>query len=349
MKEIIMRTSLLGLVALLFSLSVLANTTDSREFTYAGSRSIEEFVLQAEKTRTEYRTEQVPRTCYRTVLAGYRTECRSVPYRVCHNQPPQCRNVRQPDGSMRRACTPARQACQTRYRTECRQVPVYRQEPYTCYETVRVPYQVFDRHVEANVVVILSDTQVSSISEQFTLELTGNDLKLALKGSGKVLAISQKNIRNEMLEGKEVIFAEFRVSFVDAIQVNNSFNRGIGQLSVDAFEIIANIPQGVDKSLLGVHLSIEKKKTLARNDVVIRRQLQLNEFELTDRSNLERKLSIDLARLNAGLGSGRYEMKMRLFLNMNSVDILNRSQFPNLSTESGQKFRIKKNGQVVIK
>ena len=136
--------SLILSIALLAGLNVSASTVDSYNLPITGVQTEENFTMNAVQTKTEYKNETVANTCYRTVFAGYRQECRQEPVVICY-----------PGG-------PAGQVCSTRFETRCYQVPQYRQEAYTCYQTISVPYEVFNNYVKALVNVKLPNVPAGS-------------------------------------------------------------------------------------------------------------------------------------------------------------------------------------------
>lgn len=159
MKALVLGSLLCGLMS-----SAIANTRDTKyiTFTSAGSTTVD---LSADKTHTEYRQETQARTCYRQVIVGYQTQC----------TPPR------PDRP-----------------GQCRQYPVYRNMPYTCYVTVSVPYEVFDYKVEAKVGFELGDYALTTpMTVKVTLD--GNTLSYSATGA------PQHIIQRELVSGTTTV------------------------------------------------------------------------------------------------------------------------------------------------
>lgn len=72
--------------------------------------------------------------CYRTIVAGHRRDCRQVPYEECEGKPLEfARSAKAAKPKPGRSLGPVRTpACETKTRTECRDLPYFREEPYPC-------------------------------------------------------------------------------------------------------------------------------------------------------------------------------------------------------------------------
>ena len=68
----------------LSSLNISASTVDSYTLPIKGVQAEENFSMNATQTKTEYRSETVANTCFRTVFSGYRQECRQEPEVICY-------------------------------------------------------------------------------------------------------------------------------------------------------------------------------------------------------------------------------------------------------------------------
>jgi hypothetical protein len=332
-----MKSIILSLCLIFTALTASASSVDQRQFSFNGPRSLEQFDLAADLTRTEYRIETIAKTCYRQVLDYYRTDCYSRPVQRCTYRQPVCRDVRGSDGRIRRVCSGGGNYCQTVYVRECRQVPVYRSEPYTCYEQVRVPYEVFERKVEAKVSVVLNDAPAGQTAqENFTVELRGNVLTLRVSGSGNFLITKLENISGEIENGVEKINAQYQVNFYDMQPLRDLFNTGVSSLEVSRTQIVAKVPYELETELVGVHMDLERKKLFAKNPVIIKRVLNPNEYLLG-----AGELSINIP---GALAKGRYALKLKLFLKGDGA-ILNAQQLSQTSVTKEIKFKINKVGE----
>ncbi len=186
-----MRSTLVAMVLSLVVGSAFASTIESQTVFFDGSQAQEVLNLKTEKTRTEYREERVARTCYRTVVAGYRTVCRRPP-------PPQPQ--------------------------QCWREAVYRTVPYTCYETIRVPYEVFENYVDANIAINYSQLPEGlNAAENITATLNGDLLTLRSNGSKKLIVELNSLQQNRRVEGNTILIdAVATLNFHDAIKVQSA-------------------------------------------------------------------------------------------------------------------------------
>lgn len=186
-----MRSTLVAMALSCVVGSVFASTIDSQSVRFDGSQVQEVLNLRTEKTRTEYREERVARTCYRTVVAGHRTVCRRPP-------PPQPQ--------------------------QCWREPIYRTVPYTCYETRRVPYEVFENYVDANITINYSQLPEGLVaSENITATLNGDLLTLRSNGSKKLIVELNSLTQNRRMEGNTLMLdAVATLNFHDALKVQEA-------------------------------------------------------------------------------------------------------------------------------
>ncbi len=188
-----MRSTVVALVLSLVVGSAFASTIESQTVFFDGSQTQEVLNLKAEKTRTEYRDERVARTCYRTEIVGYRTVCRRPP-------PPQPQ--------------------------QCWREAVYRTIPYTCYETIRVPYEVFENYVDAAVTINYSQLPEGLVAaENITATLNGDLLTLRSNGSKRLIVELNSLQQNRTMQGNTLMIDAVAIlNFHDAQKVKAALN-----------------------------------------------------------------------------------------------------------------------------
>lgn len=332
---------------LLSSVSAWSNTVDTKEIIYNGQRSVEQFALSTEATRTEYEYRDVQRTCYRSVT-DYRYECRSEPVRRCTTRPRTCRTVRDRYGNTRRVCSGGGQVCQTEYRRVCRNYPYTRQVPYTCVDRVRTPVQVFDHYVEADVMVrITQDESVANPNELIKFILNGDNFTHQVNGSGNYLVTVNKTQNSQRDGDVERKMIDVNVNIQNAQFLNEYAVASLKNLTVETTSINAVITMSdFDVNKFGVYLQIEKKNLFSRDDMLINRELSANEITVYN-SNEGLKVGANLTQLNRELEKGTYEVKLKVFPKAINAD--NISQFNIQSKELEQRLKVKSNGEVTIK
>jgi hypothetical protein len=283
---------LTALLILVFSLSVLASS-ETQTFFYDGTQDDVNLSLRSEETHTEYRYEQRRTICHRQDV-DYTT--------VCHPTP---------NG------------------TVCSTVPYYRTISYPCIQTVRIPYEVKDYDVDANVNLNISSIPGIPVGETFKVTLDGDNLSISALGSKRFFIILDKRDVSSRTQGTvKFIDAKYSVSLIEAnpilkaLQVSNiSFKDG----SV-SFKTGANI-QG-----LGFSLNVTKSPLLSSDTILFDRELASNEIQLRPQGVGSEAL-INFQRIGVELSSGRYKITAKAFFKYQGA-LLNASQFN--TTEASQ-------------
>ena len=297
-------TFVAGLLALIVG-NAVASTVDTQTVSFDGSAREVTFQLKAEETRTEYRSETVARTCYRTVMAGQR--------RVCRRPTP---------------TTPG----------QCWSEPIYRTVPYTCYETVRVPYQVFENYVDANVAVNFGEVPAGfTANERITATLSGDRLTLTSVGT-KTLVLELANItENRRMNGNtEMIDAVATVKFHDAAAVKNALK--LSNASVKKSVLTYNLGP-----IAGVQLAHTLKIV---DNPILGGSTTLFDAELGDVLSRETRgnttaMSIAFRDvLGRDLGAGRYNVTAKAAFKA-GVSVMNASELGELSVEKSILYKIR--------
>jgi hypothetical protein len=287
---------IVGLFTILISLSVFADSGETRSFLYDGSQSTVEMLLRGEKTHTEYRYERRQTTCSRREVMGHRTVC---------------------TGGGRSG--PGRPAPRT-----CRTVPVYRTVYYPCTQTVTIPYEVKDYDVEARVVVDvnkLSDNLQSV--EEIKVRLMGDSLSIDVHGSKKFIAVLRsREVQNSMSGAVKYLDASFGVDLVPAAPVLNSLE--VSHIYFEDNKITFKLGKETRGRFLGFSLNIMKRPILGSNTVLFDRELSSVEYSID--GDL---VTIDLSNTGVELRGGRYGITPRVFFN-HAGKVLNRDQFNSL-------------------
>lgn len=319
------------LLSLVFSVSLFASTGETRSFRFDGSQRSNTLTLEGTKTHTEYRYEQRARTCYRQVLVGYRNVCR----RVRTGSRCTTRNGQ-------RVCTPV-------YTRRCTRRPVYRSEPYTCYETVRVPYEVFDYYTQANVNFTFAPTPAGiNANEQLKVRLNGDDLSTSVNSSGKLILLYDRQETAYMDNGTKFINVQYFIEFVDLEKALAPLRGGIQLAEVKEDALIFNageIPQDMSYKF---KLNIQKNRFLLSDPVLFSGDLNQGDLEISN-MNGRSEVKVNLANLGVKLGKGRYKMSFRTEVNLPMDRILNSRDIPALKYDVNKKLKVKRNGEVRIR
>lgn len=280
---------LMSVLMMVFAMSAFA--TDSQVFVYDGSQDSIELTLNSEKTHTEYRYEQRPAICYRTVV-HYRT--------VCQN-------------------TPQGRHCQT--------IPYYQQIPYHCMQTVRIPYEVKDYDVQASVSLSVAALPEFSSRETLRATLRGENLVVTAEGSKKYIILeTAKNVRSQMTGSVKYIQAAYGIELVEAAPVVNALS--ISNISLQ--KNILNVKMGpvARPDLIGYSLQVLKNPVVGSSTELFDRELSSNEMTLTS-EGAGTLGTVSLESLGVKMGSGRHTLTARAFFKK-AGKVLNASQFESL-------------------
>jgi hypothetical protein len=319
------------LLSFVFSLSLFASTGQTQQFNFDGSVRSNSLNLSGTKTHTEYRYEQVRRTCYRQVIVGYRDVCRNVQT-----------GTRCTTRNGNRVCTPV-------YTRRCTRRPIYRSRPYTCYETVRVPYEVHDYNTLANINFTFAPTPVGvRANENLKVSLNGDSLTTTVESSGKLILLYDKQQSSFMDNGTKVINTNYFIEFVDLEKAIAPMRGGIHLTEITASELVFEAGEMPEDMSYIFKLKLTKKKLFSRNLILINRELNGNDMTVTN-LNGRSVIRIKLDNANVDLAKGRYKMAFQTSLDVPADRILNSADIPGLKFDVNRKFKVKKDGTVLIK
>jgi hypothetical protein len=302
----------------------------SETFTFNGAQRSNSVNLQSEKWHTEYRYERRADTCYRREFAGYRQQCR----RVRTGSRCTTRNGR-------RVCTPT-------YTRRCTRVAVYRTVPYTCYRDVRVPYQVFDYYVDAAVNFTFGELpQGTTAREDFTVNLNGDAENTSVRSSGNLLILANKSVESYMNGDTKMMSVNYFVEFMDLQKAIAPIQSGIQLREIEDGKFRFEVGKMSEAFGYKVALKVKRKRFLLSDPVLVNRTLNQDDYRIIQ-GNTSTIIEVDAAKVNVSLNKGRYEVTLQVGLDVDHSAVLNASDIPNLKAKMKKKFKVKKNGDVVI-
>jgi hypothetical protein len=289
---------LIGLLSLAISFSTLGSSGETKTFIYDGSAPSVQMILKGEKTHTEYRIEDRRTTCFRTEFAGYRT--------ICTGGPSGPRGPRGP--------------------RNCYQQPVYRQVAYSCIEQVRIPFEVKDFDVDANVMIDVSKltSVMTSASEKFIVTLNGDDLSLSVVGSKNYFVVLKKqDVRAQMNGSVKFIDALYATELIEAAPILKALT--MTKISLEDTGLTVKMGPVATRENIAFSLNIVKKRTLASDIILLDRELAMNETVLTTTENSSTAV-FDVTKLGVDLTGGKFGLTAKAYLKV-SGPVLNNSQF----------------------
>lgn len=326
----IMKT-IAALLSLIFSLTLFASTGETQSFRFDGLQRSNTLQLQGSKTRTEYRYEQRARTCYQQVIVGYQNVCRRVQT-----------GTRCTTRNGQRVCTPV-------YTNRCTRRPIYRSQPYTCYEQVRVAYEVFDYYTNATVNFSFAPTPAGiTANEEIKVTLNGEMLSTDVRSSGKLILLYNKQESSYMDNGTKFINTNYFVEFVDLEKARSALRGGITMIEANEDELVfeaGSIPNDVTYEY---SLNLTQKKLLARDVTLYNSVLAQENIEIENQGSRS-LIKVKLDNLGINLGKGSYAMTFRTGLSLPTNRILNSRDLPALKFDVARKLKVKKNGEVEIR
>jgi hypothetical protein len=290
---------LIGVLALALSFSTIASSGETKTFTFDGSAPSVQLLLKGEKTHTEYRIEDHRTTCFRTEFAGYRTVCTGGGYG----------GPRGPRGPR-----------------NCYQQPVYRQVAYSCIEQVRIPFEVKDFDVDANVMIDVSKlaSVMAVANEKFVVTLNGDELSLSVVGSKNYfVALKKQDIRASMTGSVKMVDALYAAELIEAAPILKALT--MTKISLEDTGLTVMMGPVATRENIAFSLNIVKKRTLASDITLLDRELAMNETVLT--TTAEGATAVfDVTKLGVDLSGGKFGLTAKAYLKA-SGPILNASQF----------------------
>lgn len=319
----------LVIASLLLSASAFASTIDSHSLPVSGpmSQSNDSFSLFTTQTRTEYRYEQEARTCFRTELVGYQTVCdrlADVQRPMPGHEPG--REPREPG----REPNPRPMPVPPRPVPVCHQEPVYRTVPYTCYETVRIPYEVIDHQTVSNFdVKITNNSSVQTADQCFVNFIANGDYVSSTTACNDLLAIANSRVSTGYDRGNKIQNFNYDVTLYNKAEMLGALNGGLANLHMDGQKVVFATGDLNAAKNFTLRIFVERRRFLKSDETLIDRALAPNEFVSNGNTT-----SIDLGKLLGGINtSKKHKIKVQLDVSLPAGSVLN-TGVPSLHQES---------------
>ena len=340
-----MKSFILAL-SIVFASNTFASTTDSYSLPINGDESTERFVLNAEQTKTLYRTEIVDSTCYRTVQNGYEMQCNYVPEVVCYNTPDYPRYPSGPgpghgghpgQGPGHRpgfgGPRPRQRVCETRYVNRCYSVPRYVQEAYSCKKSMEIPYEVFDYNVKASVDVVIKNPtkNVAFNSCDVDFVLFGSNLSAQSSCRDYIIQATKSNTMSNLSNKQVEINSKYELTVQDLATAVAPVSKGISNLRMEGQTVVFKTGNLTKNKNFTLKLYVERRKLLKSDVVIINRNLSPSEYtyEAVDAENGNVKIS--LTKLFGGINKNKkHIINVELKLKDSFENALNKDIIPAL-------------------
>lgn len=283
-----------AIAMLVLTISAFASS-QTKTFHFDGTQPTAQLSLRAEETHTEYRYEQRWGICYRTVV-DYRTVCTGGPTPTCHTQ------------------------------------AYHRQVPYSCLQTVRIPYEVKDYDVEANVNLNVAALPGAVHGETFKVTLNGDRLSLSATSTGTkyFVMLNKQQISSSINGSVKFIDASYEASFVEAAPVVKALS--LTNISLKDSVLSFKMGPVAARDLIGFNLQVKKAPVLGSDTVMFDRELTSSEIQLSAQGEAS-AADVNIQKLGIQLSSGRYAITAKAFFK-HAGTVLNGAQFE--STEASR-------------
>lgn len=309
----------LFLFALMTCSNLMASTIDVHSFPIFGTESEENFLLKTTQTKTAYRHENVARTCYRTEFAGYHHACDYYPEVRCYETRDSAR------------------VCNAVPVWSCRQIPQYREVPYTCYKTVTVPYEVFDHNVVSNFNIKITSkpkepSNPSVCKVVYVME--GEKLTDKAECSDYLILSKQKKTSERNNDGSLVNSFDVILKLLDAKTILAPLDGGITEMRLEGNTLLFRTGDISKNPEISIKLNIERKRLLKSDETVIDRVLAPTEFAFYKLNERYGVVKIDLQKLIGGINhKKKHILKVEMKINMEEGVLLN-THVPKLSNRA---------------
>lgn len=311
-----MKSFILAL-ALMAGISAHASTVDGYTLPITGVQTEENFTMNAVQTRTEYRNETVANTCWRTVADGYQTFCRQEPEVYCRQ-----------DGR-------GGQYCSTVFNNRCYTQMQYRQEPYTCYQTVAVPYEVFSNNVKANVNVkvtnVPGDVEAPHNTCGIDFTLQGSNFK-SVANCPEFIVLAKQLLLNESRVGDTVTQnRSIDITLLDSKKIAAPTKGGIANMKFSGQTLSFRTGDLTKNPNFTLKLFVERRKLLRADETLINRKLTPEEYTFEKTSDEYGTVKINLGKLFGGINAKKkHVLKVDLDVVVDTKTAIN-AKLPSLS------------------
>ena len=273
--------------ALIAGFNSYASTLDGYTLPISGQESEENFILNAIQTKIEHRQEVITKTCSRTVLVRNDKSCNLELVPRCWYGHDRAR------------------ICKNELEVVCRETPQYRQEYYTCYETLSIPHEVFSYNSKAIV-----NVKLPNVPEGASLPLERCNINFKLDGGSftptancyEFMVLAKKSA-SESREGQTVTQDhKLDISLVNLKDIIAPIKGGISEMRVEGQNLVFRTGDLTRNKNISLKLFVENKKLLG-DKTLIERQLAPSEYSFEKISDDYGIVKIDLTKLIGGINT----------------------------------------------
>jgi hypothetical protein len=215
----------------------------------------------------------------------------------------------------------------------CYSQPVYRIEAYSCWETVSVPYEVFDHTTTANVNVKISPTPetrpvVNNCGVNFSL--TG-DYLIPTNTCSEYVAVANKTFEND----GNVKNYTYAIKLLDAETVLAPLAGKLQGLQVNGSDLVVKTGNLTGATNFSLKLYVQRRRLLKSDVVLIDRALSPGEYSFQSTDAKTGLVHINLQKLLGNFEANKKNIiRVSLELNINTQAEINNQALPNLHQDA---------------
>jgi hypothetical protein len=297
------------LLCVLFTSNLFASTIDSHSLPIFALENEENFSLNTVVTKTLYRTESRANTCYRTEFDGYYSHCDFFPVVQCYEHDRGHRD------------------CHTTMIYSCRNEPRYRTVPYTCYDSVSVPYEVTDHSATANFHINVNksgakNTDARDCFLHYTMD--GESVRANAECSN-VLVLSSSTKTNQVDRAGNVTFNyEINLTLLDKNTSIAPVANGINAMNMEGHTLTFRVGDLSKNPNFSLNLFVERRHLLKSDETLINRPLTATEFSFEKINEQEGVIKVNFDRLLSGFNDQKkHVIKVDLNVQLPYGNVLN--------------------------
>ena len=321
------------LIIALLGFTAFLNSALADQIVLNSNQSSYQLRLKGLAYRTEYRQEVRPRTCSREVLDHYERQCRiEHGQQICRKQPDRTECGLTPTGEQCHI-VPGATVCNNELdRQICNDIARYRTEFYNCDEIVSVPYQVYDHDVENDITVNVDKSKYNpQLNEILSFVQNGDDLSIqAVQTTGRAIIFIKKSVQDLGQSGIiKRTKTNIQLTILDKNIVFSAFLTNPTELSVSANGLSISTGLIIDPSLVKVSLFVERHRALAKNILMIDRELNPGEYVLTNSAaNTLVRISFSQLGFQSQIAGNKINATLLIQSRINIESVLNRKDLP---------------------
>lgn len=218
----------------------------------------------------------------------------------------------------------------------CHDEPIYRTVPYTCYETINVPYEVVDHQTVSNFNVVMTNAQDLNVNAQCAVNFTVAGDNLSTGTNCNEYLVVSSNSQNVSIDrtGTRVQNFNFSLNLFDRNKILAPLAGGLTNLHMDGQNLVVSTGDLTNAKNVTLKLFVQRRRFLKNDETLIDRVLAPSEYTYSSAGGSTGITSIDLGKILGGINtSKKHVIKLQLDVAIPAGNIMN-SNIPSTHQES---------------